>query len=78
MDNSNGVEKTAAGPQISPTSPTPQIDGTEDKQEVDFTFQSEYGEEDILNSLIQTISLALMQSKFCRLFLHGGAEPCSS
>ena len=50
MENSNGVEKTAAGPQISPTSPTPQIDATEDKQEVDFTFQSKYEEEDILDS----------------------------
>ena len=52
LDNSKGVDKTA-GPQIAPNSPILQVDGTEDKQEVVFTFQSDYGEEDILDSFTE-------------------------
>ena len=52
LDSSKGVDRTA-GPQIASISPIPQVDGTEDKQEVVFTFQSDYVEKDILDSFTE-------------------------
>ena len=49
LDNSKEKDRTT-GPQRAPISPIPQVDGTEDKKEVVFTFKSDLGDEDILDS----------------------------